>query len=67
MSECHDAEKKRLNAALEREKEQSISDLSQQRQVLGLEAQRIEGGWKIKHGTIQRYLQYMYIDFVQIR
>ena len=56
MSECHDAEKKRLNAALEREKEQSISDLSQQRQELGLEAQRIEGGWKIKHGTIQRYL-----------
>lgn len=65
MSECHDAEKKRLNAVLEREKEQSISDLSQQRQELGLEAQRVEGGWKIKHGEITWFLVCRCIDFFQ--
>ena len=52
MSECHGAEKKRLSAALDREKEQSLSDISQLRQELELEAQRVEGGWKIKHGTL---------------
>ena len=55
MSECHDAEKKRLSSALDREKEQSLSDLSQQRQELGLEVQRVEGGWKVKHGKLRRF------------
>ena len=55
LSECHEAEKKRLSAALEREKEQSVSDLSQLRQELGLEAQRVEAAWKIKHGMLLRF------------
>ena len=50
LSECHEAEKKRLSAALDREREQSLSDLSQLRQELGLEAQRVEAAWKIKYG-----------------